>query len=398
MIQDDLYTSLLILGLLLAFLSWRKLRRPPPPGPPPSVPHRLGFSSKRAEGHGRLDAIVIGSGPAGLSTAAMLARRGKTVLVLEANEALGGGLHTWEDGGCSFETGFHYLGEVHCASGPLRRIIDYVAPGVNWAAMADCPVSPGVYDEVTICGERPIFLSLRPGEGAWLSEFIRAFPHEDGAIRTFLSLCKQSAGGFLPGVIWRSISSPTLSHWLKGWMTSGQRIFQGSTVLETMGSLTSDSSLVGALSYIMLGCCGVGPSQAAFAALAGVTCHFLQGGAYPFGGAASLVASLVHTIESAGGGAYVRAPVESIILDHTGRAVGVKMKRNGLEVHAPVVVSSIGAQMTLQELLPSPAPESLPALAATQVRQFKALRGAASVGVQAMGRAALRSLAAVRTR
>ena len=125
----------------------------------------------------KIDAIVIGSGPGGLSTAAFLARRGKVVVVLEANEALGGGLHTWADKGVQFETGFHYLGEVQLESSPLRRIIEYVAPGLQWAAMADCPHTPGVYDEVNVNSDGTC-LSLRPGEGSWEAELCRAFPAE----------------------------------------------------------------------------------------------------------------------------------------------------------------------------------------------------------------------------
>lgn len=262
MFDDDVQVSLIVIGLVTVWILFHTLRRPAPPGKPPATPSKTGFTGKRAEAYGRLDAIVIGSGPGGLGVAAVLARRGKKVLILEANEALGGGLHTWEEHGCPFETGFHYLGEVHCESGPLRRIVDYLAPGLCWASMADCPHAPGIYDEVTIGGEKPICLKLRPGEGAWASELIRAFPGEEKAVRRFLELCKQSTGVFLPGVIWRSISSPTLSRWLKRMMTAGQRPFQVSTVDQALAPVTSDRQLVGALSYVMVSLLGAPSSPA----------------------------------------------------------------------------------------------------------------------------------------
>ena len=135
---------------------------------------------------------------------------------------------------------------------------------------------------------------------------------------------------------------------------------------QALAPLTSDSRLRGVLSYIMLGCCGVGPDEGSFATLAGVTCHFLQGGAYPHGGAAAIVAAFVGTVEAAGGRAFVRAPVGSILLDASGRAVGVRMKRNDVEVRAPMVISTIGAQLTLEGLLPTPTPAALPGLAAAR--------------------------------
>ena len=53
------------------------------------------------------DAVVIGSGPSGLVTAIMLARQGKSVLVLEQHDRVGGGegisryCFCWTQGGAS---------------------------------------------------------------------------------------------------------------------------------------------------------------------------------------------------------------------------------------------------------------------------------------------------------
>ena len=62
----------------------------------------------------------------------------------------------------------------------------------------------------------------------------------------------------------------------------------------------------------------------------------------------------------------MRAPVGSILLDRNGRATGVRMKRNDVELRAPIVVSTIGAQLTLEGLLPSAPPCEMPALAAAR--------------------------------
>ena len=50
-------------------------------------------------------AIVIGGGIAGLATAALLARDGHEVVLLEKNPELGGRAGSWERDGFRFDTG-----------------------------------------------------------------------------------------------------------------------------------------------------------------------------------------------------------------------------------------------------------------------------------------------------
>lgn len=63
----------------------------------------LGFSQKKVPSD--LDVIVIGSGIGGLSCAAILAKTGKKVLVLEQHDQAGGCCHTFEEKGFEFDVG-----------------------------------------------------------------------------------------------------------------------------------------------------------------------------------------------------------------------------------------------------------------------------------------------------
>ena len=60
--------------------------------------------SRAAQGQGRR-AVVVGGGISGLAAAGLLARRGWSVDLLEAQDTLGGRAGTWEADGFRFDTG-----------------------------------------------------------------------------------------------------------------------------------------------------------------------------------------------------------------------------------------------------------------------------------------------------
>ena len=59
-----------------------------------------------------VDAIVVGSGIGGLTTAAILAKAGRRVLFLEQHDQAGGCCHTFIDKNYEFDVGIHYIGEM----------------------------------------------------------------------------------------------------------------------------------------------------------------------------------------------------------------------------------------------------------------------------------------------
>ncbi|MGH7785816.1 MAG: NAD(P)-binding protein, partial [Candidatus Binatia bacterium] len=89
------------------------------------------------------DAIVIGAGLGGLLSAAILARRGRRVLVLEREVEVGGRLRSFEDGGYVIDAGAYlwpngHLGTALAAAGatefvaariPLERVLRVFVQG-----------------------------------------------------------------------------------------------------------------------------------------------------------------------------------------------------------------------------------------------------------------------------
>jgi all-trans-retinol 13,14-reductase len=96
---------------------------------------------------------------------------------------------------------------------------------------------------------------------------------------------------------------------------------------------------------------GLPPGQSSFAVHALIADHYLEGAAYPIGGASSIFASVLPSIERAGGRVIVSAEVKEVMLDERGRAVGVRMA-DGRPLRAPCVISDAGAANTYLRLLP----------------------------------------------
>src|SRR4051794_38171864 len=79
------------------------------------------------------DAIVVGAGPNGLSAGIVLARAGMKVLILEANETIGGGARTAE----ITLPGFHhdYCSAIHpmAVVSPFLTKLPLAEFGLEWA-------------------------------------------------------------------------------------------------------------------------------------------------------------------------------------------------------------------------------------------------------------------------
>lgn len=311
-------------------------------------------SYKRFQPSGTWDAIVIGSGIGGLTTAALLARHAdKRVLVLERQDVPGGLTRVVRRAGYEWDTGLHYIGQIESEAG-LKTLFDQVTGGtVAWARMPDC------YERLII-GER--VFERRAGREGFVDGLARAFPGHKTTLRRYLSLCLRTSPSALPFFAERMLPEG-LAAVLGPVLRSGFLRQSDRTVEEVLRPRLSDPLLYEVLSAHS-GDYGLPARRASFAIHAMVTSHFLDGAYYPVGGPSTLADGAIEIITRAGGALFVDAEVDRILIEK-GRALGVRMT-DGAQLEAPIIVSDAGLAATFLELMPRTLAEltGMPALLA----------------------------------
>lgn len=304
------------------------------------VKRRKPWDKRGKEHPGPWDAIVIGSGMGGMTTAALLAKLGKKVLVLEQHYVPGGFTHAFKRKHHHWDVGVHAVGEVteHSLTG---RILKYLTDDqLKWASLGS------VYDEFYFPEDFRIDFPDSPQQ--FRANLVEAFPEETEAIDAYLRLVREVASGM------RGYYTARTTTGFKGRIAdmflarNAQKYFEEPTQ-SVLDRLTSNPKLQ-AIFTAQWGYYGSPPSRSCFAIQALVTKHFMYGGYYPVGGSEEIAKGLLQAVAQAGGWTRISTHVEEILIEHN-RAVGVRLQ-GGEEIHAPIVISAAGILSTVQRLLP----------------------------------------------
>lgn len=284
--------------------------------------------------------ILIGSGMGCLSAAAILAKQGLSVLILEQHYTAGGFTHVYKRKGFEWDVGIHYIGDMQRPNSAMKKLFDYVTDGnLKWADMGE------VYDRIII-GDRSY--DFVKGLQNFKSKLIEYFPEEKEAISNYINLvfaANKTASKFYMN----KALPPFLGNLLYGRMSKPFFKYADKTTYEVINELTKNQELIKVLCG-QYGDYGLTPKQSSFFMHATVVKHYFDGGSFPVGGSSQIVKTIDPVIEKAGGSILIRAEVDQVLIENN-VAVGVKMK-DGQILKASNVISGAGLITTYEKLLP----------------------------------------------
>ncbi len=334
------------------------------------APPRFGESQS-----GETDVLVIGSGIGGLTAAALLAKNGRRVTVIEQHTIPGGYSHSWKRmihgpfgrARAQFDAGVHDVSGTH-PGGTLDNILrrlgahdriewlpiqqEYVTPALRLQIPEDWETLVSALGErfpADADGVRHLFVEMRAVyDGLFsLAQWPLGVPRPPQTVEAMLDFAAKHP----KALQWREVSFTTmLDHFL-----SDPDLKQFLSVLTAYLTDRPEALTVGQMAPIFG--------------------FYFNGGRYPAGGAQRIPDALVEVIREGGGEILFKRGVRRILVEN-GCAVGVELE-GGDRLRAAAVISNADLRQTLTTLLD---PEHLPA---DYLKRFGRLEASASgVAVQ----------------
>lgn len=242
-----------------------------------------------------LDYIVIGSGMGGLTCAAILARLGRKVLVLEQhNDVAGGGTHMFDIKGYRFDSGLHYTVPW---SMPLFALTCLKKP-------ADClpfdlmTEEDGTIDKIYLVepNEEHVEPFRMKYKETHMQQLYEMFPEEKAGIDQFLEVSTNSMH-YVKFFLLSKLFPKWLQNWYWSLVPSAIVDSANITAKELLPRFIQNKKLISLFSSMWIDT-GARPDQATFMLTASVFRGIsMEGGCYPRGGSIEMAKELVTVIE-----------------------------------------------------------------------------------------------------
>jgi phytoene desaturase len=308
------------------------------------------FPTVRGRPRDAYDVIVIGAGVGGLTTAALLARAGMRVLLVEQHYMVGGYCSTFTRKGYVFDAATHFyplLGNPDTISG---RLLQRLGVSTRWIKMD--PVDHFHLPDGTRFTVPADFDTYRARLDAM-------FPHESAALREFFGLVRTA---YLQGLL----------QYFR-WRERGPACASGDpTIRDVLDRLFRDERL----KLVLTADCphwGSPPCRTSFVFDSMLRLSYFLGNYYPEGGSQAFADALASCVTAHGGDILMSTRVDRINVER-GVTRGVELlappARNPrrIRVRAPVVVSNADLLQTMEQML---GPEHVGAAAIERLRGLR---------------------------
>jgi prolycopene isomerase len=293
-------------------------------------------ASRDEAGQDTYDVVVIGSGIAGVTAAALLAKSGRRVLIVEQGEGPGGYAHAFKRGPYTFDPAIHVIGQA--------------APGLLPDAVFR---HLGVQDRLRFHLIEPFYELAFPdgyrfrapfGIEEYIGAHAREFPNEADGFRRFFELATK--------VHWEAHQLPTQLGLrdLDGAVEQFPTLFKymRATFDDALDESVSDPRLKAVASGLWP-YMGSPPSRLSFVNLSQVLATHVHGVYYCEGSFQNLVDTFIFALEQNGGELLLNKRVAKIpVVD--GHVTGVILD-DGRRIQAPVVISNADARATFLDMV-----------------------------------------------